>query len=247
MIAAPLYAAFYWRSLKRAALELAGRYRLWLFGGCHANLCFTSSSIAKPILIMKRALYIHHFWMRCGEARPSNRYPILCQRGSSELFFCCPIGGLGFCFRIVCLFRCHITGFYCPALCSHFGRSVLRSCCWQRFRSWGYLLRGDLPYEQRLLLAIPFWIILMSFTFAGLLKLRRWPGAQIVLGVLAALILLHGLVPSVRYIYAKTKSPVFDPPLCATSGRCVAVLKTCCSRSGAPRSSSPRTRRVQPN
>jgi hypothetical protein len=61
--------------------------------------------------------------------------------------------------------------------------------------------------ENRLLMPIPFWVILMSFTFAGILKLRRWPGVQIVLGMLAGLILLDGLVPSVRYIYAKTKSP----------------------------------------
>jgi DNA-binding beta-propeller fold protein YncE len=61
--------------------------------------------------------------------------------------------------------------------------------------------------ENRLLLPIPFWVILMSFTFAGILELKRWPGVQIVLGVLAALILLDGLVPSVRYIYAKTKGP----------------------------------------
>jgi len=62
-------------------------------------------------------------------------------------------------------------------------------------------------YENRLLLAIPFWVILMSFTFAAVLKLRRWPGLQIVLGVVTALILLNGLVPSIRYIYGKTKSP----------------------------------------
>src|SRR5206468_4415731 len=55
--------------------------------------------------------------------------------------------------------------------------------------------------ENRLLLPIPFWIILMSFTFAGLLKLRPWRGVQVVLGVLAALILVAGLVPSIRYIY----------------------------------------------
>ncbi len=61
--------------------------------------------------------------------------------------------------------------------------------------------------ENRLLMPIPFWVILMSFTFAGILKLRQWPGVQIVLGVLSGLILLDGLVPSVRYIYAKTKSP----------------------------------------
>ena len=61
--------------------------------------------------------------------------------------------------------------------------------------------------ENRLLMPIPFWVILMSFTLAGILKLRRWPGVQIVLGMLAGLILLDGLLPSVRYIYAKTKSP----------------------------------------
>jgi hypothetical protein len=61
--------------------------------------------------------------------------------------------------------------------------------------------------ENRLLLPIPFWVILISFTCAGILKLKRWPGVQIVLGVLAAIILLNGLVPSVRYIYAKSKDP----------------------------------------
>ena len=61
--------------------------------------------------------------------------------------------------------------------------------------------------ENRLLMPIPFWVILMSFTFAGILKLRPWPSVQIVLGALAALILLDGLVPSVRYIYSKTKNP----------------------------------------
>ena len=62
-------------------------------------------------------------------------------------------------------------------------------------------------YENRLLLAIPFWVILMSFTFAAVLKPRSWPALQIVLGVLAVLITLNGLVPSFRYIYSKTRSP----------------------------------------
>ena len=61
--------------------------------------------------------------------------------------------------------------------------------------------------ENRLLLPIPFWVILMSFTFAGILKLRPWPSIQIVLGAIAVLILLDGLAPSVRYIYNKTKNP----------------------------------------
>jgi sugar lactone lactonase YvrE len=61
--------------------------------------------------------------------------------------------------------------------------------------------------ENRLLLPIPYWVILMSFTFAGILKLRPWPSIQIILGAMAVLILLEGLVPSVRYIYSKTKNP----------------------------------------
>ena len=59
----------------------------------------------------------------------------------------------------------------------------------------GVFVTGGPAVEQRLLLAIPFWIILMSFTFAGLLKLRPWPGVQIVMGAVAALILLDGLSP----------------------------------------------------
>src|SRR5438132_5832073 len=62
-------------------------------------------------------------------------------------------------------------------------------------------------YDNRLLMPIPFWVILMSFTFAGILKLRPWLSIQIVLGAIAVLILLDGLVPSVRYIYSKTKNP----------------------------------------
>jgi DNA-binding beta-propeller fold protein YncE len=61
--------------------------------------------------------------------------------------------------------------------------------------------------ENRLLLPIPFWMILMSFTVAWILKLRPWPGVQVILGAVAALILLDGLLPSIRYIYSKTTSP----------------------------------------
>ena len=59
----------------------------------------------------------------------------------------------------------------------------------------GVFVTGGPAVEHRLLLAIPFWIILMSFTFAALLKLRPWPGVQIVFGALTGLILLDGLGP----------------------------------------------------
>jgi DNA-binding beta-propeller fold protein YncE len=61
--------------------------------------------------------------------------------------------------------------------------------------------------ENRLLMPIPFWVILISFTVAGILMIPRWLGVKVVLGALATIILLMGLVPSIRYIYAKTKDP----------------------------------------
>ena len=61
--------------------------------------------------------------------------------------------------------------------------------------------------ENRLLMPLPFWVILMSFTIAGILNLRLWVGFRVVLGVLAAFVLVRGLVPSIHYIYAKTKNP----------------------------------------
>jgi hypothetical protein len=62
-------------------------------------------------------------------------------------------------------------------------------------------------FENRLLLPIPFWIILMGFTFAGLTRLRWWIGYRIALWSVAILTLSWGIVPSVRYIYSKTKDP----------------------------------------
>jgi DNA-binding beta-propeller fold protein YncE len=71
----------------------------------------------------------------------------------------------------------------------------------------GVFVTGGPAVEQRLLLAIPFWIIIMAFTFDGLLRLKQWPGVQILLCAMSALILIDGLAPSIRYIYTKTKSP----------------------------------------
>jgi hypothetical protein len=71
----------------------------------------------------------------------------------------------------------------------------------------GVFISGGPVVEHRMLLAIPFWIILMAFTFAGLLRLKRWPGMQILLCVMSGLILIDGLGQSVRYIYSKTSSP----------------------------------------
>jgi hypothetical protein len=70
---------------------------------------------------------------------------------------------------------------------------------------------GGMTVEHRLLLAIPFWIILMGFTVAGLLRLRMPAGLRIIIFGIAASVLASGFVPSVQYIYSKTKTPFLMP------------------------------------
>ena len=67
-------------------------------------------------------------------------------------------------------------------------------------------------YDFRVLHAAPFWIILMAFTLDGLTKLRRiaWLrhyAIQLVVFIAAACLLAAGWIPSVRYLYAKSKDP----------------------------------------
>ena len=72
----------------------------------------------------------------------------------------------------------------------------------------GYLVTGGAAVEQRLLLAIPFWIILMSFTLAALLKLRPWPGLHIILWGIAASILLERIGPVDSIYLCQDENPV---------------------------------------
>jgi len=61
--------------------------------------------------------------------------------------------------------------------------------------------------EHRLLLAIPFWIILIGFALNGLTQLRLPLPFKIFLWSVSALLLVRGLVPSIQYIYTKAKDP----------------------------------------
>jgi hypothetical protein len=67
-------------------------------------------------------------------------------------------------------------------------------------------------YDFRVLHAAPFWIILMAYTFHGLTKLRTIPVVQryaLHLGILliAGFVLFAGLLPSIRYLYSRSKDP----------------------------------------
>jgi hypothetical protein len=62
-------------------------------------------------------------------------------------------------------------------------------------------------YENRLLLPIPFWVILMAFSFAALLKLRLGASFKQPLLGIATILVITGLVPSIRYIKGKLRNP----------------------------------------
>ena len=61
--------------------------------------------------------------------------------------------------------------------------------------------------EHRLLLAIPFWIILIGFGLNSLTQLRLPLNFKIFLWGVSALLLVLGLVPAIQYIYTKAKDP----------------------------------------
>ncbi len=204
VIAAPLYAVFYWRSLKRTVA--------W---SSLAVIVYSFLAAATPILcyiIFNRehytyyeGTYIHRFWdaVRGTPAPNDMRYYVT---------------GLWNCFFAAQWWPRLLFPDFLPIPLPYYWLLLpgFVLAVWQkRFEVVllatlpvvGVFVSGGPAVEQRLLLAIPFWIILISFTLAGLLKLRPWPGVQIVVGVLAGLILLKGLGPSIRYIYSKTKSP----------------------------------------
>jgi hypothetical protein len=204
VIAAPLYAVFYWRGLKQSIT--------W---SSLAVIVYSFLAAATPILcyiIFNRehytyyeGTYIHRFWdaVRGTPAPNDMRYYVT---------------GLWNCFFAAQWWPRLLFPDFLPIPLPYYWLLLpgFVLALWQkRFEVVllatlpvvGVFVSGGPAVEQRLLLAIPFWIILISFTLAGLLKLRPWPGVQIVVGVLAGLILLKGLGPSIRYIYSKTKSP----------------------------------------
>jgi hypothetical protein len=204
VVAAPLYAAFYWRSLKRTVA--------W---SSLAVIVYSFVAAATPILcyiIFRRGdytyyegAYLNQFWNAVrGTPNPNNIQ-----------------------YYVTGLWKCFFAVQYWPRLLFPDALPIPLPYYWlllpgvvlalwqKRFEVVllamlpvvGVFVTGGAAVEQRLLLAIPFWIILISFTFAALLKLGVWPGVQIVVCAVAALILLDGLIPSVRYIYSKTTSP----------------------------------------
>jgi hypothetical protein len=71
----------------------------------------------------------------------------------------------------------------------------------------GVFISAGPVVEHRLLLAIPFWIILIGFGLNSVTQVRLPLNFKIFLWSLSALVLMLGLAPSIQYIYAKAKDP----------------------------------------
>ncbi|MGC2352793.1 MAG: hypothetical protein WA496_05290 [Candidatus Udaeobacter sp.] len=201
VIAAPLYAVFYWKSLTRSVTWRSLAVVVYGF--------LTGAATILLYIVFKRndytlyeAAMVRDFW----HAVQSAPFPNGMREFTKQLYDC---------FFVIPGPRFFIPDTLPIPLPYYWllAPGFLLALWYKRFE---IVLLAIIPVagafvaraiENRLLLPIPFWIILMSFTFAGILKLRRWPSIQIVLGAIAVLILLDGLVPSIRYIYSKTKNP----------------------------------------
>ncbi len=201
VIACPLYAVFYWRSLKETITWSSLGVVLYGFLAAAAPILLYIYFNREAYTYYESA-FVRNFWQAMRMTPfPTGVTPYLKQL--QNCFFTVP--GPRFFIPDVLPIPLPYYWLLVPGLAL---------AIWQK--RFEIVLLGTISvvgafiatsYENRLLLAIPFWVVLMAFTFASLLKLRRWPGLQILLSAMAALILLDGLVPSIRYIYSKIKSP----------------------------------------
>jgi sugar lactone lactonase YvrE len=204
LVAAPLYAVFYWTSLKRTATWRSLAVIVYSFlAAATTIICYIIFNW--QYYTYYEGAYLHQFWNAGrGTQAPNNMQ-----------------------YYVTGLWKCFFAAQYWPRLLFPDALPIplpyywflvpgLVLAVWEKrvevvllamLPVVGVFVSGGAAVEQRLVLAIPFWIILISFTFALLLKLRPWPSVQILFCAIAALILLYGLIPSVRYVYAKTKTP----------------------------------------
>jgi len=199
--AAPLHALFYWRNLARSATWTSLAVVVYGFAAAAAPILLYII-FNRDVYTLYESAFVRDFWHAMQSAPfPNGIRPFI--RQLYECFFGIP----GPRFFIPDTLPIPLPYYWL----------LVPGCVlalWQK--RFEIVLLAIIPVagsfiamaiENRLLMPIPFWVILMSFTFAGLLKLRPWPSIQIVLGAIAVLILVDGLVPSIRYIYSKTKSP----------------------------------------
>ena len=200
-IAAPLYALFYWRSLKRSvtwtslALVLYG----FLAGAATILLYIVFNRTAYTLY---ETNFLRYFW----DVMRSAPFPNGIKSFTKQLYDCFfAIPGPRFLIPDVLPIPLPYYSLLLPGIALTVWKKRFEIVLLAIIPVAGAFVATS--YDNRLLLAIPFWVILTAVPFAWILRLRRWPGLQIIFGAIAVLILLEGLAPSIRYIYSKTKSP----------------------------------------
>src|SRR5216117_2046561 len=204
VIAAPLYAVFYWRSLKRSVTWTSLAIVVYGFlAAAMPILCYIIFSHGDYTYY--EGTYIRDFWhaLRGTPAPHDVRYYVT---------------GLWNCFFAAHFWPRLLFPDFLPIPLPYYWLLLpgFALALWQkRFEvvllailpAVGVFIAGGPFVEHRMLPAIPFWIILMAFTFAGLLTIRLSLALKILLLGVSAAILLSGLVPSVEYIHGKTTNP----------------------------------------
>ena len=198
---APVYAALHWKSLKRSV-----KWR---------SVCivvYGFAAAATPILLyigFNREAYtyyessfVHAFW----QAMWGNRPPHDMAYFTKQLWTCFfNVPGPRFFIPDALPIPLPYYCFLVPGLVIALRRKRFEIALLATIPVAGAFIATS--YENRLLLAIPFWAILMAFTFDGLVKPKLQLAFKIPLLGVSAFILMWGFLPSVQYIYHKTKSP----------------------------------------
>ena len=200
LLFALLHAGLRWRTLKEKATWTSVSL---VFYGCLAAaipiLCFIAFN--REDYTRYEASFIHLFWQAMrGHPNPTDMAGYLSQL--RDCFF-----GLGrYRFLLPDVLPIPLP-YYCFLL-----PGLLIALRQKRYE---IVLLAVLPvvaafiafcFENRLLLAIPFWVILMAFAFDWILKLRI-RSLKIALCGVSAVIVIASLVPSLQYMQSKTKNP----------------------------------------
>ena len=197
-----LYAGLHWRSLQQKGTWTSV---LLVFYGCVTAavpiLCFIVFN--REDYTRYEANFIHTFWQAVrGHPSPTDVAGYVTQL--RDCFF--GMGRYRFLLPDVLLIPLPYYFFLVPGL-------VIAV----RQKRYEIVLLALLPvagafiafcYENRLLLAVPFWAILMAFTFDWLLKLRMKSTVKVALLGASAVLITAGLVPSLKYLDRKTKDPL---------------------------------------
>jgi DNA-binding beta-propeller fold protein YncE len=202
LLCAPLYAAFHWKSLKQSSTWRSVSIIVYGFAAAAMSILLYIGFNHEAYTYYESA-FVHAFWQAMTGNHPPHDLAYYTKQFRA-CFFSVP--GPRFFIPDTLPIPMPYYFFLVPGL-------VL--ALWQK--RFEIALLATIPvagafiatsYENRLLLAIPFWVILMAFTFDGLVNSKLHLAFKLPIWAVAVWVLFSGMVPSLRYIYNKTKNPL---------------------------------------